>query len=39
MIKVINKKWWFWHDALFLMTAKDILGLEENGYHRQWLLP
>jgi hypothetical protein len=32
--------WWFWHDALSLMTAKEtVLWMKENGYYSRWLLP
>jgi hypothetical protein len=32
--------WWFWHDALSLMTAKDTIAwMKEKGYFSRWLLP
>jgi hypothetical protein len=32
--------WFFWHDALSLMTAKDTINwMKENGYYDRWLLP
>lgn len=35
-----KNNWWFWHDALSLMTAKEtVLWMKENGYYSRWLLP
>jgi hypothetical protein len=35
-----QNSWWFWHDALSLMTAKDtVLWMKEQGYYSKWLLP
>ena len=32
--------WWFWHDALSLMTAKETVAwMKEKGYYHHWLLP
>jgi hypothetical protein len=35
-----EEDWYFYHDALALMTAKDTTDwMKEKGYYRRWLLP
>ena len=35
-----TEMWWFYHDSLALMTAKDTVEwMKEKGYYKHWVLP
>ena len=35
-----SRMWWFYHDSLSLMTAKEtVQWMKEKGYYQHWLLP